>query len=254
MLALTATASISLRTEVGRLLGMRNEVVVSISPCKHIIYCVIPFVTFEDTFKPVIDNLASERSMSPRSIIYCRKIDDCANLYLHFRTKLGKHFTQPVGAPDLPQYRLVDMYMSCTDNHVKEEIVKRFTSESALRVVIATTAFGMGVDCPDVSQVIHLGPPNDVESYVQETGRAGRNGSLVLVVLLLKSRRDRFVERTMNTYISNTSTCRRDILFQNFDQYSRKTLGNLCTCCDICAHPCVCGECSVTHKKFSMSF
>ena len=48
----------------------------------------------------------------------------------------------------------------------------------------------MGVDCPDVSQVIHLGPPNDVESYVQETGHAGRNGSLALAVLLLKNRKN----------------------------------------------------------------
>ena len=84
-------------------------------------------VTLEDTFKPIIDNLASERLSSPRFIAYCRKIDDCANLYLHFQTKLGKYFTEPVGAPDLPQFQLVDMYMSCTDNHVKEEIVKHFT-------------------------------------------------------------------------------------------------------------------------------
>lgn len=255
MLALTATASISLRVDVGRLLGMRDEVVISISPCKqNIIYGIVPFVTFEDSFKPVVDNLVNDRLSSPRTIIYCRKIDDCANLYLHFRTKLGKHFTEPVGAPDLPQYRLVDMYMSCTDNHVKEEIIKRFTSESALRIVIATTAFGMGVDCPDVLQVIHLGSPSDVESYVQETGRAGRNGSLALAVLLLKKRRDRFIERTMNTYINNTSTCRRDILFQNFDQYSQQTVSKLCTCCDICACSCVCGGCCATYQKFSIHF
>ena len=59
------------------------------------------------------------------------------------------------------------------------------------------------MDCPDVSQVIHLGPPNDKELYAQETGCADRNGSLALAVLLLRNRRDRFIERTMDTYITN---------------------------------------------------
>ena len=45
-----------------------------------------------------------------------------------------------------------------------------------LRVVIATIAFGMGLDCPNVRRIIHWGPSNDVEAYIQETGRAGRDG------------------------------------------------------------------------------
>ena len=47
------------------------------------------------------------------------------------------------------------------------------------------------MDYPDVAQVIHLGPPNEVETHVEDTGRAGRNGSLALALLLSKSRRER---------------------------------------------------------------
>ena len=51
-------------------------------------------------------------------------------------------------------------------------------------MVIATIAFGMGIDCPDVRQIAHVGMPDDTESYIQETGRARRDGNLGLATLL----------------------------------------------------------------------
>ena len=65
-----------------------------------------------------------------------------------------------------------------------------FTRKSCLRVVIATVAFGMGIDCPDVRQVIHIGAPSDIESYVQETGRAGRDGHQLLLFYYTRTRVD----------------------------------------------------------------
>ena len=73
---------------------------------------------------------------------------------------LGVNFTEPPNAPfEIPHYRLVDMYMSCTEDYVKEEIIKAFTKDSNLRIVIATVAFGMGVDFHDVQRIIHFLPP-----------------------------------------------------------------------------------------------
>ena len=51
-----------------------------------------------------------------------------------------------------------------------------FTSSSCLRIVISTDAFGMGIDCSDVQLVIHYGAPSDIETYVQQIGKAGRGG------------------------------------------------------------------------------
>ncbi len=81
---------------------------------------------------------------------------------------------------------MVDMFMSCTEEIVKEIIVCLFTIDSHLRVVIATIAFGMGIDCHDIWQVIHYGSPSDIEYYIQQTGHAGRDSLPALAVLIKK--------------------------------------------------------------------
>ena len=62
------------------------------------------------------------------------------------------------------------MYHSCTDTIVKDSITKLFVEASHLRMVIATVAFGMGVLMYEKSSI---GPLDDIEAYIQETGHAG---------------------------------------------------------------------------------
>ncbi len=71
-------------------------------------------------------------------------------------------------------------------HEVKEKIGQRFVIDSPLRVVIAMTAFGLGIDCPDVHHVISFSFPSDVESDDQETGRAGRDSFPALATLITK--------------------------------------------------------------------
>ena len=177
-MALTATITKSVRLELEKLLEMRNAVSVVLNPCKsNIMFFVSEYKSIPETFAPLLYRLRNERTMCPRTIIYCRSLDDCANLYLYFKSEMGQKFTEPCGAPtQFSKYRLLDMFTGCTDEAVKNQILQSSTKDSCLRVVCATIAFGMGVDCPDIRQVVHFGPPDDLESYVQETGRAGRDG------------------------------------------------------------------------------
>ena len=65
----------------------------------------------------------------------------------------------------------------------KKKVEHAFTS-GKLRLIVSTIAFGMGVDCPNVRLVLHIGPSNSIEAYVQETGRAGRNKQPAKCILI----------------------------------------------------------------------
>ena len=122
-----------------------------------------------------------------RTIIFCQRLNDCANVFAFFKCYLGPNFLISQTVCDHTKYRLVDMYTSCNKSHVKKEMLDAFTSpESPLRYVIATIAFGLGVNCLNVRRIIHLGPTEDIENYVQQVGRAGGDGDPSHATLLFR--------------------------------------------------------------------
>jgi ATP-dependent DNA helicase RecQ len=77
-------------------------------------------------------------------------------------------------------------YHAGLDGRIREATQRDF-AEGRVEVVVATNAFGMGIDRPDVRAVVHLGPPGSIEAYYQEVGRAGRDGAPALGLLLVGS-------------------------------------------------------------------
>ena len=240
MLALTATATANIRKKVINILGIHQPLLTYISPNRpNIHYVVKPFESIPSTFASLLETLQTELCVLPRVIIYCRKYKDCSDLYKFFKKGLGQDFTKPSDAPDIANFRLVDMFTACTDVVTKTRIIENFTKPSQLRIVIATVAFGMGINCPDVHHIIHFGPPDDVEAYIQETGRAGRDGSSSCARLLITKGWKRFVDENMMNYIENDSLCRRMVLFdQTEDQIN--DFKRPCMCLNICERNCVC--------------
>ena len=250
ILALTATATKEVRLKVSSTLGLVRPVVVALSPCKkNLMYSVGAFTTVSETFKPLLGRLKKDRGACPRTIVYCQSFNTCADIYIYLARGLGIQLTEPMDAPNIPRFRLVDMYTSVTDQHQKDEIISMFTKPSQLRVVIATIAFGLGLDCPDVRQIVHVGLPEDIESYIQETGRAGRDGRPALATLL-KARTYHLCEKSIKEYAANTTVCRRDVLFQSMENYTHEHLGSNCMCCDICAQSCKCECCPEKFTSF----
>ena len=187
VMALTATATSSTRRAVVTLLKMVHPEIVSVSPNKtNIKYSVCRNERgLEETFSPLVEELRQKRKRMDRTIIFCRTYDQCAQIYMFMVDRLGKEMMDPIGVcRDLAQFQLLDMFTACTHPTVKESILHSIPdSDGTLRVIIATIAFGMGLDCPNIRRVVHWGPSSDIESYLQETGRAGRDGQTATALL-----------------------------------------------------------------------
>ena len=229
-------------------IGMKSPTIIVLNPSRSNIMFVVKFKdTITQAFSSMMGQIAKDRHLFPRTVIYCRRFSDCGDLYMMFRKFLGKDFTEPKDAPDLPQFRLVDMYHSSTDPVVKDMILSRFSTQSSLRIVISTVAFGMGIDCTNIRQIVHLGPPDDVEAYIQETGRAGRDGQRSLAALLLLKGARHQMDKTLRGYCQNASVCRRNMLFNQF----KPVVNPVCSCCDICKSRCMLVSCPVCTESLS---
>ena len=120
--------------------------------------------------KELTHNKANTRKM----IIYCRSIKAVGQLFQFFMQRMGNDIY--IGNKKSAETRLVAMFHHATKARIKKVVASTFPKiNSNVRVIIATLAFGLGIDCPDVSFVINWGASRTFEGFYQESGRAGRN-------------------------------------------------------------------------------
>ncbi|KAL4236115.1 hypothetical protein ACF0H5_004501 [Mactra antiquata] len=110
-----------------------------------------------------------------------------------------------------------------------------------IRILVCTNAAGMGVNFRNVKHVVHFGPAHDIDTFVQQVGRAGRNGENADHLLLCTPRQINFVSKELQLYCRNSDQCRRKVLLENYvDINYSNVVGH--KCCDLCAMKCLCGE------------
>ena len=132
-------------------LSMRAPAVVYVSPVRaNIAYFVVdkPKGGIGVAFRPIVEKLKQGGDRMGRIMIFCRTYTMVISIHQYFISALGEYSTEPKGSRNYVVNRVVDMYTHYTHPTVKNKLLKQFTSPSPLRVIIATIAFGMGIDCP----------------------------------------------------------------------------------------------------------
>ena len=189
IVAMIATATKEYQTTIIQSLNMKDPKCVTANPDRaNIFYEVLQRPSylkqskvhqFEEMLSPIADELKTLNVKMPVTIIYS-SLYLCGVGYAFLDRKLGDHQFYPIGAPQIPQNRLFAQFHSPQTDKMKSEIITSIVKESCpQRVIFATVAFGMGVDSPCVERVVHFGFPRTMESFFQESGRAGRDGRLV---------------------------------------------------------------------------
>jgi len=184
--ALTATATPDVRADIARQLALRHPtVVVGGFDRTNLTYHVIACKTQQDKDKAAVQWL---RDVPGAAVVYSptrKAVERVTSLLVRARINAVSYHG---GLDDGTRQRAQDAFM-----------------QSRSRVIVATSAFGMGIDKPDVRIVVHHAMPGTLEAYYQEAGRAGRDGKASTCVLLY-SYPDRF---THEFFIANSNPGRK---------------------------------------------
>jgi ATP-dependent DNA helicase RecQ len=232
LVALTATAIPEVRKDISEQLGLSGarEFIGSFNR-KNLQYRIIQK---KNPMVFLANYIGQHRNDS--GIIYC----------------MSKKETEDIAADLHKRGYKAHAYHAGLSKQVREKVQDAFIRD-AINIVCATVAFGMGIDKPDVRYVIHYDLPKTVESYYQETGRAGRDGQYSECILLYSRgdyarvrsmlEHDDAGERNLRlalkklrdiTEYCETTTCRRKFLLNYFGE---EYLEENCASCDNCDHP-----------------
>ena len=179
IVALTATATHHVKDRIVQALQMVPVTFISISANRPNICYSVEKVKRDVhvAFKCLVSDLKQKRITLPKVIVFCRSINVCASLYKMFLTEMRENSYEPCGSPPSIKTRLFAMFHSRVGDDDKMKIMDSMLNPNGnCRVLFSTTAFGMGVDVPNICTVIHFGPPADMDDYFQECGRVGRDG------------------------------------------------------------------------------
>ena len=247
IMVLTATATKGTKEQILDALHLPADItMIEQSPSRENLCYIKQYLDkndpLEKKFGSLIDELKTIGIETPRTIIYCQTRKQCSVLFRLFEVYVGKKMFH--GNIE-PQNRVVDMYHAGTPTAVKNHISENMANDNGhIRVLISTIAFGMGVNCKQVRRVVHFGPSKTVESYIQECGRAGRDGLPSTCVLFYNGLLSVHCDSDMKHYLK-LEGCSRQWLMTHFGcKVDHTKFTFMHECCANCVQNCECGTSS----------
>lgn len=237
-MALSATCSLKIRKKTLTLLNLKDPAEITLSPNKSNIKLVVKKVhnSVEMALLWLVDGLEKLKEEFPKSLVYCNSIKDASIIYQYILSE----------CPNL--ISCVAMFHSESAEKTKDKIISDLGNpQSDLRIIIATSALGMGVDIQGFHSLVLYGPPLTAVDLIQGIGRIGRDGNPSCAVLLHNSYNVRNIDTDVKCVIRDPS-CRRVSIMKSFlkDSELQEIHSDMekHTCCDICEDKCKCGDCS----------
>lgn len=239
LLALSATCTKKIARRVKKCLG-DGTVEIIISPDKPNIKLSVTKVStnIENSMFWIIDPLQELQEKFPRVIIYCTSINDAA--------KVCNYLIEEVPS----SVRNIELYHSETEDLKKEYIVNELKDfNSSLRILISTSALGMGIDAKGFHSVVLFGAQSNCSDLIQEIGRVGRDNMPSVALIVYNSYHQRLADESVKKILV-TKECRRLCLLENFlndkgIQEIRENILGHHTCCNNCAAKCSCNKCEL---------
>ena len=245
MAVFTATASKTTKRRIFEILQLNplTTQIIEKDPNKDNIQYIVNYVdndwSLGDIFHNVITDVKQEGVNTQGTLIFCRTRKQCSLLYRTFVVALEQSMYY---GKKMPKNRIVEMFHAGTPDSVKEHILSTVTNDNGhIRVVICYIAFGMGIDCKYITRIIHFGGSKCIESYLQECGRAGRNGKMSTCYLYHSGLLMKSTGEDMKNYVSSTG-CRRKEISSVFPASRSSFNVSGCKCCDVCTLNCNCGN------------
>ena len=177
--------------------------------------------------------LKSCRLDTQRRIYFCRTIEMVCRLYEVFESHLGAEAYTSSTDHFSPDNRMFAMYHSESAKSVKEAVLHSLSTEDGtVRRVFATQSLSMGVNCPNVREVVFWGPPKTMDEYFQECGRAGRDGLHAKAILLFSSSQLHRCNSDMKS-LCCVDVCMRRTVLQTYGYNIDSGLSH--ACCSVCS-------------------